>query len=76
MEITHGIAMLFIVVFMVIATLLKKAMWWLLCIGYMFAAAYMAIINEWELMFFPVLVICGIIAIIAFMFLAIKGELI
>jgi len=76
MELTHGIAMLFAVIFMIVGTIFKKMLWWLLNIGYIFMLAWVAIVNEWEIIFFPVLAIFTIIALIAFIATAIQGEII
>lgn len=76
MEVTHGIALLFAISLVVIAAIFNKMLWWLLCIGYIFAVSYMAIVNEWELLFYPVLVITGIISIIGFGYSAARGEIV
>lgn len=76
MLIEHGIALLFAVVFMVIATIFRKVLWWLVAIGYLFACAYMAILNSWELLFFVPLTIFAMIAIIGFIYSALKGEIV
>ena len=76
MEITHGIALLFAVIFVIIATIFNKMLWWLLNIAYLLTLAFMAIINEWELLFFPPIVFFALISIIAFMFTALRGDII
>ena len=76
MELTHGIALLFEVIFAVMATIFNKMLWWLLVIGYTLMLAFMAIVNEWEILMFVPLAIIGIISAIAFTFCATRGDLI
>ena len=76
MELTHGIALLFELLFTVVAAIFKKMLWWLLVIGYTFTLAWMAIVNEWEILFFVPLAIIGVISIIAFIFTVTRGDLI
>lgn len=76
MEVTHGIALLFATVFIVIAAIFNKMLWWLLSVGYTTSVALMAIINDWELLMFVPLAIFGVISLIGVGFTALKGEII
>jgi len=76
MEVTHGLALLFAVVFAVIATIFRKMLWWLMVVGYCLVLSIMAITNNWEVLFFPVLAMLGLISIIGFIFSAVKGDII
>lgn len=41
---------------------------------YVIALSFMAITNNWEIVFFPILIFSGIIAIILFVFAMTKGD--
>ena len=76
MEITHGIALFFSVVFIVLAMLFQKALWWLVSIFYLVACAWMAVTNGWEMLFFAPLLLFSIISLVGFITSAVKGDLI
>ena len=46
----------------------------LMGLAYVMALAWMALINGWEIMFFPILIFSGIIEIILFIFAITKGD--
>ena len=46
----------------------------LLTLGYCMTLAWFAIVNSWEIMFYPVILIAGIISIILFAFAMTKGD--
>lgn len=46
----------------------------LMGLAYVMALAWMALINGWEIMFFPILIFSGIIEIILFIFAMTKGD--
>ena len=76
MEVTHGIALAFSVIFVIMATIFKKLLWWVLNIVYILVMSIMAINNEWEALFFAPMVFFAIISIIGLSFCAAKGEII
>ena len=76
MAITHGIALLFAVAFVVIGSIFKRVFWWLLSLAYLACLSYMALINEWEILFFAPLIFLGIISLIGMILSATRGDLI
>lgn len=76
MTITHGIALFFLLVFTILASVFNRFLWWLLVLGYAMALAWVAVTLNWELLFFPPLVIMGIASIIMTFITAAKGDLI
>lgn len=75
MEITHGIALFFALAFVLVGFFFKKVIWWGLSIGYLYGLAFIAITNDWELLFFAPTAIFGIISIIGLGNAAFKGDL-
>lgn len=76
MALTHGIALLFAVIFIIMAVVFNKMLWWLLNIGYLIVLALMAIINEWEALFFVPLIFFGLISLIGMIITATRGDII
>jgi len=76
MEITHGIALFFALAITIIAVIFKSMIWWLMVFGYCLTLSIMAVLNQWEAMFFPVLLIIAIVSVFGIVFTALKGDLI
>lgn len=76
MEVTHGIALSFAILFALIATVFSTMIWWILVFAYSTVLALMAIMNSWEVLFFPVLFVLGIVSVIGVVITGTKGDLI
>ena len=76
MAITHGIALLFAVAFGVLGVVFRTVFWWLLSIAYLACLSYMALVNDWEILFFAPLIFIGIISTIGMILSATRGDLI
>lgn len=76
MEITHGIAMFFLVLFFLIGTFYRKVLVWLLPLAYSVVLGWFAIINTWEILFYPVILTLGICSLIGFIYSCIQGDII
>lgn len=74
--VTHGVALAFEVIFIVLAVTFGKMVWWIVSLGYTIVLAWFAIINVWEVLFFIPLFGFGIISIIGFIYSALNGEII
>jgi hypothetical protein len=74
MDITHALALLFQVIFLVLAGIFNKLLWWILLLGYTMTLGFISVYNQWEILFFSPLTIIGIISMIGVFVTAIKGE--
>lgn len=75
MEATHLYAILPLLVLLVLSLVFNKSgLVHLMTLGYTMALGWFAVLNEWEILFFPVLVITGIIAILLFTIAMVKGD--
>lgn len=76
MAITHGIALAFSVIFVILGATFKTFMFWIVSLGYILVLAVFAVINSWEILFFAPLIGFGIISIVGLIYSAVNGELI
>lgn len=75
MEATHLFGLIPLLIFLVLSLVFwGKGLVHLLTIGYTLVLAWMAVANQWEILFFPVCAISGIIAIILFGISMLKGD--
>lgn len=74
METTHFFALIPMIIFLVISLVYYgKGLIHLTTLGYTFGVAYVAILNNWELLFFIPIVGIGIISLLLFCFAMTKG---
>lgn len=75
MEATHLYAMIPLLVLLVVSLVFSKSgLLHLMALGYVMVLGWFAVINEWEIMFFPVLILTGIIAILLFITAMVRGD--
>ena len=75
MEATHLYAILPLLVLLVLSLVFNKSgLVHLMTIGYVMVLGWFAVINSWEIMFFPVIICTGIIAIILFIMAMVRGD--
>lgn len=75
MELTHLFALIPLLVFLILSLVFYgKGLVHLLTLAYTFTLAWFAIINAWEIMFFPICIITGIISVILFLFAMSRGN--
>lgn len=77
MEAAHLYALIPLLVFLIISLVFYgKGLVHLMTLGYTLGLAVLAVTSEtpWEIVFFPVLAISGIIAILLFAFAMAKGD--
>ena len=75
MELTHLFAMIPLLVFLVLSLVFNKSgLVHLMTLGYTMVLGWFAVLNQWEVLFFPVLIITGIIAIILFIMAMVRGD--
>ena len=75
MEATHLYALLPLLVLLVLSLVFNKSgLVHLMTLGYSAILGWFAVVNDWEIMFFPILVITGIIAIILFIMAMVRGD--
>lgn len=74
MVVTHLFALIPLLVFLVLSLVFYgKGLVHLLTLLYTLTLAVMAVTNSWEILFFPILVVAGMISIILFSFAMAKG---
>lgn len=74
MELTHLFGLIPLLVFLIISLVFyRMGLVHLLLIGYSIALAFMAITNEWEILFFIPILIGGMIGLILFCNAMVKG---
>ena len=67
MEATHLFAMIPLLVFFIMSLVFNKlGLLHLMALGYCMILGWVAVLNNWEVLFFPVLIIVGMISIILF----------
>lgn len=75
MEVTHFLALAALCCFLIMSLVFySKLLVHLLLISYAIALGWFAIINVWEVMFFPVICLSVIIGLILFTYAAMKGN--
>lgn len=74
MEITHAVSLLLGIIFVIMAVVFRKFLWWLLVIGYTVCLSWFAVINDWEVMMFVPMLIFGIASCIGIVSTVVKGE--
>jgi len=75
MEATHLFAIIPLLVFLTLSLIFNKSgLLHLMTLGYVMVLGWFAVLNQWEVLFFPVLIITGIIAIILFTMAMVKGD--
>ncbi len=72
---THLFALIPLLVFLILSIVFYgKGLLHALTLAYAFTLAWMAIVNGWELLFYPVCVFTGIIAVILFVYSMTRGD--
>ena len=75
MEATHLYAMIPLLVLLILSLVFNKSgLVHLMTLGYVMVLGWFSVLNSWEIMFFPVLILTGIIAIILFITAMVKGD--
>ena len=75
MEATHLFAIIPLLVLLTLSLIFNKSgLLHLMTLGYVMMLGWFAVLNQWEVLFFPVLVLTGIIAIILFIVAMVKGD--
>ena len=75
MEATHLYAMIPLLVLLILSLVFNNSgLVHLMAMGYVMVLGWFAVINEWEIMFFPVLIITGVIAILLFTMAMVRGD--
>ena len=75
MEATHLFGIIPLLVLLVLSLVFNKSgLVHLMTLGYVMVLGWFTVINGWEIMFFPILVITGIIAIILFITAMVRGD--
>lgn len=75
MEATHLFALIPLLVLLILSLVFYgKGLVHILTLAYTITLALMAIINSWEIMFYPMCVFTGIIAILLFIFAMSRGN--
>ena len=75
MEATHLYALIPLLVLLVLSLVFSKSgLVHLMTLGYSMVLGWFAVLNDWEIMFFPILIITGIIAIILFITAMVRGD--
>jgi len=71
---THFYALIPLLVLLIMSLVFYgKGLVHLMTLGYCMTLAWFAAVNSWEIMFYPVLAIAGMIALILFAFAMAKG---
>lgn len=72
---THLYALMPLIVFLILSLVFwGKGLVHLLTFGYIIALALVAVTLQWEVLFFPILTISGIMVIILFIMAMTKGD--
>ena len=75
MEISHFFAVIPLIIFLIMSLVFYgKGLVHLLTLAYSIVLAFIAATNTWELLFFPICVVCAIIALILFFYSMAKGD--
>ena len=75
MEATHLYAIIPLLVLLVLSLVFNKSgLVHLMTLGYVMVLSWFAVLNQWEVLFFPVLIITGIIAILLFITAMVRGD--
>jgi hypothetical protein len=75
MEMTHLYALIPLLVLLILSLVFwGRGLVHITTLGYTLTLAFMAISNNWELMFFPILVGSGLMAILLFVIAMTKGN--
>lgn len=75
MEITHFVASLpLLILFIVEMIFFRRGLIHLAVITYTIALSWYAVTNQWEIMFFPLCIVIGIISIILFGWCMLQGD--
>ena len=75
MEAAHLFGLLPLLVLLILSLVFNKSgLVHLMTLGYTIALGWFAVVNGWEIMFFPILIITGIIAIILFITAMTRGD--
>lgn len=75
MEATHFYALLPMIIFLILSLVFYgKGLVHILTLGYALGLAFMAILNEWEILFFMPIVGTVIISLILFIYAMLKGD--
>lgn len=75
MEATHLYGIIPLLVLLILSLVFSKSgLLHLMTLGYVMALSWFAVINQWEILFFPILIITGIIAVILFISAMVKGD--
>lgn len=72
---THFFALLPLIIMLIISLVFYgKGLVHLLTFGYCVALGWVAILNSWEVLFFPVVLLTGMITIILFIYAMVRGN--
>ena len=75
MEATHLYALIPLLVLLALSFFFSRSgLLHLMTLGYVMVLSWFAVINEWEVLFFPMLLLTGIIAILLFITAIVKGD--
>ena len=75
MEATHLFGMIPLLVLLVLSLVFNKSgLVHLMTLAYVMVLGWFALVNQWEILFFPVLILTGIIAILLFTLAMTKGD--
>ena len=75
MEGTHLYALIPLLVLLILSLIFNKSgLLHLMTLGYVMVLGWFAVVNEWEILFFPILVCTGIIAILLFTMAMVRGD--
>ena len=75
MEATHLYALIPLLVLLTLSLVFSRSgLIHLMTLGYCMVLGWFAVLNEWEIFFFPIVLITGIIAIILFIIAMTKGD--
>ena len=73
---SHFFAVVTLLALFLLAIWIKRVFIDIIILGYIMVLAYMAIINNWEILFFPIIVGFGLVVTIMLCVHAVKGDLI
>ncbi len=72
---THLFALIPLLVMLIMSMVwFGRGLLHLMGLAYVIALAFMAILNSWEIVFFPILIFAGIIELLLFCFAMVKGD--
>lgn len=76
MTASHFVALLVLFILFVLSIWIKRVLVDSMALGYILVLAYVAIINQWEILFYPILTLMGLITVIMLCAHALRGDLI